>query len=109
MSEGYTIEGRGDDIAGIVVRQHGERGFRFHAAQKGYHALDGHVFVTPAAAQRAARDFAAGGARRTLGPTPAKARAGYGRSAPAGDDGTRRGLGDEELELEARILVSCWM
>ena len=58
MSEGYTIEGSGDEIAGIVVRQDGERGFRFHSAAKRFDALDGHVFVTPAAAQRAAREFA---------------------------------------------------
>jgi hypothetical protein len=58
MSEGYTIDGSNDEIAGIVVRYQGERGFRFHAASKAYHALDGHVFVTPAAAERAARDLA---------------------------------------------------
>jgi hypothetical protein len=58
MSEGYTIDGYGDEVAGIVVRYQGERGFRFHAASKAYHALDGHVFVTPAAAERAARDLA---------------------------------------------------
>ena len=66
MSEGYTIE-TGDEIAGIVVRHHGERGFRFHSANKAYDALDGHVFVSPAAAQRAARDMASRReARRTL-------------------------------------------
>jgi hypothetical protein len=58
MSEGYTIDGNGDEVAGIVVRQDGERGFRFHSATKGFDALDGHVFVTPAAAQRAALEFA---------------------------------------------------
>jgi hypothetical protein len=57
MSEGYTIDGYGDEVAGIVVRYKGERGFRFHAASKVYDALDGHVFVTPAAAERAAREF----------------------------------------------------
>lgn len=58
MSEGYTIDGPDNEVAGIVVRYEGERGFRFHSAAKAYEALDGHVFVTPAAAQRAARDFA---------------------------------------------------
>jgi hypothetical protein len=58
MSEGYTIDGLDDEAAGIVVREDGERGFRFHSAHKIYHALDGHVFATPAAAQRAARDVA---------------------------------------------------
>ena len=57
MSEGYTIDGYDDEVAGIVVRYQGERGFRFHASSKAYDALDGHVFVTPAAAERAARDL----------------------------------------------------
>jgi hypothetical protein len=56
MSEGYTIDGRRGEAAGIVVRYEGERGFRFHSASQTYHALDGHVFATPAAAQRAAHD-----------------------------------------------------
>jgi hypothetical protein len=64
MSEGYTIDGNDNEVAGIVVRLDGERGFRFHA--KGFDALDGHVFVTPAAAQRAARDFAGGRRPRRL-------------------------------------------
>jgi hypothetical protein len=67
MSEGYTIDGDGDEVAGIVIRLDGERGFRFHAADKGFDALDGHVFVTPAAAQRAARDFARRQPRRYAG------------------------------------------
>jgi hypothetical protein len=58
MSEGYTIDGADDEVAGIVVRHDGERGYRFHAATRHFDALHGHVFVTPAAAQRAARDFA---------------------------------------------------
>ena len=57
MSEGYTIDGADDEVAGIVVRYQGERGFRFHAATSNFDALNGHVFVTPAAAQRAAREF----------------------------------------------------
>jgi hypothetical protein len=69
MSEGYTIDGPGDEVAGIVVRHDGERGFRFHSASKTYDALDGHVFVTPGAAQRAAREFARARATR-LGAAP---------------------------------------
>jgi len=65
MSEAYTIDGPDDEIAGIVVRYEGERGFRFHSALKAFDALDGHVFVTPAAAQRAARDFVHKRAPRT--------------------------------------------
>ena len=57
MSEAYTIDGADDEIAGIVVRYTGECGFRFHSAGKAFDALDGHVFVNPAAAQRAAREF----------------------------------------------------
>jgi hypothetical protein len=65
MSEAYTIDGADDEIAGIVVRYTGERGFRFHSARKTFDALDGHVFVNPAAAQRAAREFS-----RRRGPLP---------------------------------------
>ena len=64
MSEGYTIDGFGDEAAGIVVRYEGERGFRFHSANRTYHTLDGHVFATPAAAQRAAREIARERSRR---------------------------------------------
>lgn len=60
MSEGYSIE-VGDEIVGIVVRNDGERDFRFHSAVKGFNALDGRVFHKPAAAERAARAHAAQG------------------------------------------------
>jgi hypothetical protein len=73
MSEGYTIDGYDDEVAGIVVRYPGERGFRFHASSKAYHALDGQVFVTPAAAERAARDLG----------RPRMSRAGSGHLAAA--------------------------
>jgi hypothetical protein len=63
MSEGYTIDAD-DETAGIVVRYEGERGYRFHSASRAFDALDGHVFVTPAAAQRAARAFAQSRAAR---------------------------------------------
>jgi len=64
MSEGYTIDAD-DETAGIVVRHEGERGFRFHSASRAFDALDGHVFVTPAAAERAARQFVQVRAART--------------------------------------------
>jgi hypothetical protein len=72
MSEGYAIDGYDDEVAGIVVRHQGERCFRFHAASKAYGALDGRVFVTPAAAERAARELgrarlARGGAAHSRG------------------------------------------
>ena len=72
MSEGYTIDGNGDEVAGIVVGLAGERGFRFHAAAKNFDALDGHVFVTPAAAQRAARTFTREKLSRRIGPMPGR-------------------------------------
>jgi hypothetical protein len=66
MSEGYTIDAD-DETAGIVVRYEEERGFRFHSASRTFDALDGHVFVTPAAAQRAAREFAQARSSRVAG------------------------------------------
>ena len=59
MSEGFTIETLRGETAGIVVRWQGERGYRFHAADRKFHALDGHVFATPSAAERAVSDFSA--------------------------------------------------
>lgn len=65
MSEGYTVDSPQHEIAGIVVRQSGERGFRFHSSSKIFDPLDGQVFVTPAAAQRAVALFS-----NTRGPSP---------------------------------------
>ena len=56
MSEGYTVE-VADEIVGIIVRQEGERGYRFHSARTEFDALDGMIFVKPAAAERAAAEF----------------------------------------------------
>src|SRR5512145_3019384 len=61
MSEGYTVE-VADEIVGIIVRQDGERGYRFHSAKKEFDALDGMIFVKPAAAERAAAEFVRRGA-----------------------------------------------
>jgi hypothetical protein len=58
MSEGYSIEIAGE-IVGIIVRNKGERDFRFHSAVRAFDALDGRVFRQPAAAERAAREHAA--------------------------------------------------
>lgn len=58
MSEGYSIE-VADEIVGIIVRNEGEHGFRFHSAVKDFRALDGAIFFKPAAAERAAREYAA--------------------------------------------------
>jgi hypothetical protein len=75
MSEAYTIDSLDGEIAGIVVRYEGEHGFRFHSALQAFDPLDGHVFVTPAAAQRAARDFAGKRSPRRRG-TPLRGAAG---------------------------------
>ncbi len=64
MSEGFTIETARGETAGIVVRWQGERGYRFHAADRKFHALDGHVFATPSAAERAVADFTGGNGGR---------------------------------------------
>jgi hypothetical protein len=58
MSEGYSIE-IGGEIVGIIVRNEGEREFRFHSAVEGFEALNGRTFRNPAAAERAARELAA--------------------------------------------------
>lgn len=58
MSEGYTIEDHCGTTAGIVVRPKGERGFRFMSSYRFYDAMDGQVFTSAEAAQRAARDLA---------------------------------------------------
>jgi hypothetical protein len=59
MSENYVIEVRPKSAgitvqAGIVVRD-GE-GFRFFAASRAFHALEGQIFKNPRAAERAARE-----------------------------------------------------
>lgn len=64
MSNGYTIEFNGSDV-GLVVRQPGECVYRFHAAEARVNALDGSVFASPAAAEKAvARHLARAIARR---------------------------------------------
>lgn len=57
MSEGYAIEDRSGETVGLVVRQVGERVFRFFSAAKEFDALDGSIFATARAAQRAVNDL----------------------------------------------------
>jgi hypothetical protein len=57
MSEGYTVEDGSGEIAGIVVRQEQARGYRFYSSAQPFNSMDGHIFATPAAAQRAVGDF----------------------------------------------------
>jgi len=64
MSEGYSIE-VGDEIVGMVVREDGEWGFRFHAAVKAVDPLDGHIFSKPSAAELAAQSHIASAVLRS--------------------------------------------
>ncbi len=57
MSPSYIIETR-NGAAGIVVRD--GRGFRFFAATRAFHSLDGRLFATPRAAEAAALDCLCG-------------------------------------------------
>lgn len=53
MSEGYVIE-VADEIVGIIVRQAGERDYRFHSSARQFDKLDGRTYATPSQAQSAA-------------------------------------------------------
>lgn len=53
MSKSYVIE-VGDDQAGIIIREDGERDYLFHAALDQYHALEGRRFANALLAERAA-------------------------------------------------------
>jgi hypothetical protein len=58
MSQSYIIE-LGDDQIGLVLRDSGEREFRFHAASPAYQPLDGQRFASAALAEKAARAYRA--------------------------------------------------
>jgi hypothetical protein len=53
MTRSYVIE-VGNDQAGLVIREEGERDFLFHAALTAYNALEGRRFANPLLAERAA-------------------------------------------------------
>jgi hypothetical protein len=53
MSKSYVIE-VGDDQAGLVIREDGEKQYRFHAALQSYNALEGRHFANPFLAEQAA-------------------------------------------------------
>ena len=57
-SQAYVIE-VGETQAGLVNRRPDERYFTFIAASAAFHALEGHRFATPSAAELAARQLAA--------------------------------------------------
>ena len=56
--QAYIIE-IGETQAGLVSRRGDERYFTFIAASSIFHALEGHRFATPGAAELAARQLAA--------------------------------------------------
>ena len=59
MSKFFVIE-VGDDQAGVIVREDGERHYRFHAALQRYKALEGRQFADALSAERAAVAHALG-------------------------------------------------
>lgn len=70
MSEGYTVEDSQGETIGIVVRREAGRGFRFFSSSRAFDALDGQIFASAQAAQRAARDIERVG-KRSRGALPA--------------------------------------
>jgi hypothetical protein len=63
MTKSYVIE-VGDDQAGLVIREDGERDFLFHAALDQYSALEGRRFANAFLAERAAVAHASSRRRR---------------------------------------------
>jgi hypothetical protein len=63
MSQSCVIE-VGDDQAGLIIREDGEREYRFHAALQSYQALEGRRFANPFLAERAAIAHAVSRRRR---------------------------------------------
>jgi hypothetical protein len=55
--QAYVIE-IGETQAGLVNRRADERFFTFISASSAFHALEGHRFATPGAAELAARQLA---------------------------------------------------
>ncbi|MGL4396071.1 MAG: hypothetical protein ACRCS9_05980 [Hyphomicrobium sp.] len=62
MTSAYVIE-VGSDQAGLIIREEGEHAYQFHAAHRGYQALEGQLFANPLLAERAAIAHAAGARR----------------------------------------------
>lgn len=63
MSKSYVIE-VGDDQAGVIIREDGESDYRFHAALRSYHALEGRRFANALLAENAAIAHAVSRRRR---------------------------------------------
>ena len=65
-SDVYLIEVAGQPV-GLVARDEGGKGYRFHAAVSRAFALDGELFKTPDQARDAARRVLDDGGRRRPG------------------------------------------
>jgi hypothetical protein len=63
MSKSYVIE-VGNDQAGVIIREDGEREYRFHSALERYDALEGRRFANALLAERAAIAHAVSRRRR---------------------------------------------
>ncbi|MFA5957124.1 hypothetical protein [Hyphomicrobium sp.] len=63
MSKSYVIE-VGDEQAGLIIRDVGERDYLFHAALDDYRALEGRRFANAFLAERAAASHASSRRRR---------------------------------------------
>ncbi|RUO98753.1 hypothetical protein [Hyphomicrobium sp.] len=63
MHKSYVIE-VGDDQAGLIIREDGERDYLFHAARNEYSALEGRRFANALLAERAAIAHASSRRRR---------------------------------------------
>jgi hypothetical protein len=57
MSEGYSIEDIHGETIGIVVRNESGHGFRFFSSTRAFDGLDGRLFASARAAERAAHDL----------------------------------------------------
>ena len=68
MSKAYVIE-IGEETAGIVAAE--KQGFRFYAAHRSYDPLEGVLFATPRAAEKAARLYCSSQRMSPWGPASA--------------------------------------
>ena len=64
MSKSAFVIEVGDDQVGVIIREEGEREYRFHAALERYSALEGRRFANALLAERAAIAHAVSRRRR---------------------------------------------
>ena len=65
MSKAAFVIEVGDDQVGVIIREEGEREYRFHAALERYSALEGRRFANALLAERAAIAHAVSRRRRS--------------------------------------------